>query len=91
MANKKSAKKRIGTNEKSRQRNSRVKSALRTSVKNIVNLLTSKSDVDNEKVTELHKKFIKTVDSASSKGIIHKKNAARKKSRIAKKVNAALQ
>lgn len=91
MANKKSAQKRIITNEKSRVRNSGVKSMIRTSVKNIVKLLSGKGEVNKELVTENHKKFIKTIDNASSKGIIHKKTAARKKSRIAKKVNAALQ
>ena len=36
-------------------------------------------------------KAVKTISSATSKGIIHKNNAARKISRLTKKVNAALQ
>jgi small subunit ribosomal protein S20 len=90
LANKKSAQKRIGQNEKRRVRNLQVKSSVRTSMKRIMHVLQSKGDIKSEELVTLQKKFTKTIDTAARKNIIHWKTAARKKSRIAKKVNSAL-
>ncbi|KOF56736.1 MULTISPECIES: 30S ribosomal protein S20 [Clostridium] len=85
MANIKSAKKRIKVIETKTLRNKMVKSALKTYIKKF------ESAVDAKNVEEARKAY-KTVsvslDMAASKGIIHKNKAARKKSRLAFKLNA---
>ncbi len=87
VANIKSAKKRIRTNEKSKTRNRQVKSTVRTSTKKIILALDPK-DGEHAKLNEIHQSFIKNIDTAASKGVISRNAASRKKSRIAKKVNA---
>ncbi|MCP4762487.1 MAG: 30S ribosomal protein S20 [archaeon] len=90
MANIKSQKKRNKQNEKRRVRNSSVRSSIRTSSKNIVKATESESN-DPQAINELYKNFVKKIDTASGKGIIHWKTAARKKARLAKKVNLVSQ
>lgn len=85
MANIKSQKKRILTNEKARQRNNSVKSELKTAIR-AVNTAVEASDKDVA-VTALAAASRK-LDKAVSKGVIHKNNAANRKSAISKKVNA---
>ncbi|MFD1214135.1 30S ribosomal protein S20 [Arthrobacter sp. GCM10027362] len=85
MANIKSQKKRILTNEKARQRNNSVKSELKTAIR-AVNTAVGASNKDVA-VTALAAASRK-LDKAVSKGVIHKNNAANRKSAIAKKVNA---
>ncbi len=83
MANIKSQKKRNITNAKRHERNKAVKAEMRTRTKRVeATLGTDDSD-------EAVRAAIKRIDSAASKGIIHKNAAARKKSRLMKKVNAA--
>jgi len=83
VANIKSQKKRILTNAKRAERNKAVKSELKTRVKNAVK--TAGSD-DSEEALRL---AVKRLDMAASKGVIHKNQAARRKSRLMKKINAA--
>ncbi len=85
MANIKSAKKRILTNEKARMRNKVQKSTLKTAVKNLEAAIASGNK--EEAQTKLNV-AIKRVDSSVTKGIMHKNAAARTKSRLTKKVNA---
>lgn len=87
VANIKSAKKRNITNEKRRAKNSQVKSSIRTLSKKVLKALSSK-EISPEEIQQIHKDFTKTIDTAAGKRIVHKKTAARKKSRIAKKINA---
>lgn len=83
MANIKSQKKRNLTNAKRHERNKAVKSEMKTRTKRVDETLgTDESD-------EAVRAAIKRIDSAAAKGIIHKNAAARKKSRMMKKVNAA--
>ena len=84
MANIKSQKKRILTNAKRAERNKAVRSELKTRVKNAV-------DADRRPTpTTRHVRLaVKRIDMAAAKGIIHKNQAARRKSRLMKKVNAA--
>lgn len=79
MPNIKSAKKRVKVNTTKAAANKARKSNLKTVLKN--------ADVatDNETV----KIAIKKVDQACAKGLMHKNKAARKKSQLAKKLNAA--
>ncbi|MEA5455328.1 30S ribosomal protein S20 [Sinomonas sp. JGH33] len=85
MANIKSQKKRILTNEKARQRNMAVKSELKTLIR-AVNTAVEASDKD--RATAALERASKKLDKAVSKGVIHKNQAANRKSGIAKKVNA---
>lgn len=83
MANIKSQKKRILTNAKRTERNKAVRSELKTRVKNAVN---SVGDDDNDEQVRL---AVKRIDMAAAKGVIHPNQAARRKSRLMKKVNAS--
>ena len=85
MANIKSQMKRIKTNEKSRQRNKAVKSALRTSVRHFNEAVAAG---DTAKATELAKSATRAYDKAVSKGVVHPNNAANHKSAIAAKAAA---
>ncbi len=87
MANIKSAEKRNKQNEKRRQRNVQVKSSVRTAAKKIIKSLSMK-DSKPEEIEKMQKDFVKTIDTAAQKGIVTKNAASRKKSRIAKKINA---
>ena len=82
MANIKSQKKRILTNAKSADRNKAMKSELRTRVKNAVKTIGAD---DNDEAVRL---AVKRLDMAAAKGIIHPNQAARRKSRLMKHVNA---
>ena len=82
MANIKSQIKRNKQNEKARQRNKAVKSSLRTAVRSFREAADA-GDVD--KATEaLRTAYIK-LDKATSKGVIHKNQAANRKSALAKR------
>ncbi|MBN9104701.1 MAG: 30S ribosomal protein S20 [Propionibacteriaceae bacterium] len=82
MANIKSQKKRILTNEKARQRNKAVKSALRTDIRKFNEAAAAG---DAEKAQELAKVATRSLDKAASKGVIHSNQAANRKSAVASK------
>ncbi len=82
MANIKSQIKRIKTNEKARQRNKAVKSALRTQVRRFREAADAG---DTAKAAELAQVANRALDKAASKGVIHKNQAANRKSAIATK------
>ena len=81
MANTKSAIKRIRQNEKRRTRNRFYKSATRTLVKK-ARLEIGEENLPGAKEATL--KAIRALDKAAEKKIIHKNNAARRKSRLMK-------
>lgn len=85
MANIKSQKKRILTNEKARQRNKAVKSGLRTHVRKFHEAV---AEGDTTKAQELAKVATRALDKAVSKGVIHKNQAANRKSAIASQAAA---
>ena len=80
MANIKSQMKRIKTNEKARQRNKAVKSGLRTAVRRFEDAVAAG---DSTKVAELSQAANRMLDKAVSKGVIHKNQAANRKSGLA--------
>ncbi|GAA1050423.1 30S ribosomal protein S20 [Arthrobacter russicus] len=84
MANIKSQKKRILTNEKARQRNNAVKSELKTAVR-AVNQAIDAGDKETAGTALAHAS--RKLDKAVSKGVIHSNQAANRKSAIAKKVS----
>jgi small subunit ribosomal protein S20 len=81
VANIKSQIKRIKTNEKARMRNKAVKSSLRTAVRKFRSAVEA-GEADAIQV-EL-KAASRALDKAASKGVIHKNQAANKKSAIAR-------
>ncbi|MEY2995621.1 MAG: ribosomal protein [Actinomycetota bacterium] len=83
MANIKSQKKRNRTNAKAAERNKAVKSELKTRVK------TARASVGTPENTEDVRLAVKRIDMAAAKGILHKNTAARRKSRLMKKINAS--
>jgi small subunit ribosomal protein S20 len=84
MANIKSQIKRNKQNETRRERNKDVKSALRTSTKKVH---AAVAEGDAEAATERQREAARALDKAASKGVMHKRTAARKKSRLARQVN----
>jgi small subunit ribosomal protein S20 len=84
MIRHKSAEKRARQNKKRYQHNRAVKSSVKTGVKNFTTVLETKNR--EESATAL-KKVISTISRAASKGVIHKKTASRKISRLTKRVN----
>ena len=85
MPNIKSAIKRVLVNDKNRAHNATVKSAMRTTVKNAETALAGENA---EAAKEALLLASKKLDKAASKGLIHKNAAARKKSRLAKRLNS---
>ena len=85
MPKSKSVLKRLRQNLKRRMRNRAVKSEVKTYTKK---LLSAIAESNKDKAEELLKVVYKKYDMAVSKGIIHWKTAARKKSRLAKKLQA---
>ena len=86
MANIKSQLKRIKTNEKARLRNKSVKSSLKTAIRKFHEAAAAG---DAETASALMHDASRKLDKAASKGVIHKNQAANKKSAITKLVNAA--
>jgi small subunit ribosomal protein S20 len=85
VANIKSQIKRNRQNEKRRLRNKAVRSEMRTRTKNVDAAIES----GEGDVTELTRQAIKSIDKAASKGIIHKNQAGRRKSRLVAKTTKA--
>ncbi len=85
MPNIKSAKKRVKVIATKTLRNKSYKSALKTTLKNADAAINNNS---SDK-TEAFRCAIKKIDQAAAKGILHKKTAARKKSALARKLNAS--
>ncbi len=83
MANIKSQIKRNKQNESARERNKSVKSALKTSIRRF---RESADSGDTESAQQLAKAANRKLDKAASAGVIHKNQAANKKSSISKRV-----
>ena len=82
MANHKSAKKRIRTNEKKRVMNKLTSSRIKSTIKKIL---------ETEKLEDAEKNYKEAVallDKSATRGRIHRNNAARKKSQLTKHVNS---
>jgi len=86
LANHKSAIKRARQNELSRLRNKAVKTRVKSIVKDVRSSVEESSNGD---ITAKLNVAQSLIDKASKKGVIHKKTAARKISRLSKLVNSA--
>ena len=82
MANIKSQIKRVKTNEKRRLRNKSVKSSLRTAIRRFREAVEAG---DTELIVERQRSASRALDKAASKGVIHKNQAANRKSAMAKR------
>ena len=85
MANIKQQKKRIKQAESRAARNKAVRSELKTRVKSALSSAESGAEDASTKLATA----VKRLDEAAAKGVIHKNQAARRKSRLMKKLNAA--
>jgi len=83
VANIKSQIKRNRQNERARLRNRKVRSEIHTRTKTVLAAAQG-----GEETAESLRAAIKRIDSAVSKGVLHKNTAARKKSRLVKRVRA---
>jgi small subunit ribosomal protein S20 len=87
VANIKSQIKRVKTNEKRRQRNKSVRSSVRTAVRKFREAVEAGN---TEEAATLQRAAAKALDKAASKGVIHKNQAANRKSAMAKRINSAV-
>ena len=84
MPNIKSAKKRVLVTSTKSLQNKMAKSALRTDLKKF-DLATETGD--KAEAQDLYKKAVVALDKAASEGLIHKNNAANKKSKLTRRLN----
>jgi len=85
----KSARKRAKRAEARRRRNAAAKSMMKTYVKKA--LIVAQENREPSEVGEYLRKAISVINKAVSKGVIHKRTASRKISRLTKKVNKLIQ
>jgi small subunit ribosomal protein S20 len=83
MANHKSAIKRIRQNEKRREHNRTYRNRARTLIKQARTAIESGNVEEAKEATRV---AIRDLDMAASRGIVHAKNAARRKSRLMKQL-----
>jgi len=86
MANIKSQIKRNKTNERRAEKNKAVRTALKTSTKKVRAAI---AEGDAEAARLRANEAARALDKAASKGVVHKRTAARRKSRLAKAANSA--
>ena len=86
MANIKSQIKRNRQNEKAAERNKAVRTSLKTATKKVH---AAAAERDAEAATARQREAARAFDKAASKGVLHKRTAARHKSRLAKAANRA--
>ncbi len=85
MANIKSQKKRILTNEKRRVRNKQVRTALKTYIRKFHQAVETG---DQDAATQALRVATRQLDRAASKGVIHANNASNRKSSLARQLNS---
>ncbi|WP_257461183.1 30S ribosomal protein S20 [Archangium lipolyticum] len=86
MANTKSAEKRNRQAQKRRARNINIRTTVKDAVKSLRETLTTK---DAGKTADALKAATRTINKAASKGVVHKRAASRRISRLAKAANRA--
>lgn len=85
MPNIKSAKKRVLVSKVNNASNRAAKTELKTMIKKFDAAVA----VGGDAAAQAYKTAVKTIDQAAAKGIIHKNTAARRKSQLTRKLNAA--
>ncbi len=81
MPNTKSAEKAMRQSKRRHEFNLKIKSEVKQSLKEVRRLIKAG---DKSKAAELMREAMSALDKAAKKGVIHKNNAARRKSRLAK-------
>ena len=84
MANSRSAKKRIRVTATKTLRNKMIRTRVKNAIKKV---LTAVSLKDKNAASSAYVGATREIDKAASKGVYHKNNASRKKSRLAKLIN----
>jgi len=87
LANTKSALKAIRVSERKRQQNKPIRTGVRTRIKQAEKLIARSDEPAARQAVIL---AVSALDKAANKGVIHRNNAARRKSRLMKKLNAIL-
>lgn len=87
MPNTVSAKKRMRQEEKRRAHNRQIKSIVKTNLTKARQTIAAPA-ASTEDTSEAVRQAISQLDRAARKGVIHKNNAARRKSRLMKQLNA---
>ena len=85
MAHRRSSIKKIRIDKRRRERNVRVVSELRTAGRKVQSLITAKKSDD---VVNESRNYISQLDKAVKKGLMHKNEASRRKSRLQLRVNS---
>jgi small subunit ribosomal protein S20 len=85
LPNIRSAEKRLRQSAKRRLRNVSVRSRMKTEVKKAQSAIGTK---DATAAAAAFRAAVKRIDKAASKGVVHRNAAARRKSRLARKLNA---
>ena len=85
MANIKQQKKRVDTAARQRLENLRYRSTIKTLAKRLESAV---ADGDDAKIAAEHRELVRTIDKAAARGALHKNTAARKISRLSKRVKA---
>lgn len=88
MANTKSSIKKIKVSKRRAERNNVYLASAQSSLKQARKAISQKKKEPAQALTD---KAIRALDKAASKGVIHKNNAARRKSRLLKRLNAMLE
>ena len=86
LPNIKSAKKRVLVSQTKAMQNKAAKSALKTEIKKFE---AAVAEGNRSEADVAYKVAVKAVDKAAAKGLLHKNNAARKKSALVTKLNKA--
>ena len=84
LPNIKSSERSVKTDAERRARNFAVKSTIRTVSRKVVESVTAGN---SDEAKAILVKASRTIDKAAAKGVVHKNSAARKKSRLARKLN----
>ena len=87
MANLQSAKKRIKQNERNRVRNRARKAIIKTETRRLIDAI---HEGELQQARDLFVRVTKTLDQVAAKGTLHRNTAARRKSRLARQLNAAV-
>ena len=88
MANNKSARKRIETNERNRLQNRYYKTSVRTLTKLFLKTLEEQTPESKEKSKTILNSIYSFLDKGTKKNIFHKNTAARQKARLASRLSA---
>jgi len=86
MPNNAAAKKRMRQEQKRRLHNRSIKSIVKTQITKARQVMTT--DANDEAAQEAVRAAVSELDRAAKKGVIHRNNAARRKSRLMKQLNA---